>query len=139
MPTDLSYGIVPVKKKGHGWQVLLVQHSSALYWGFPKGHPEEGETPQEAAKRELYEETNLKVVRFFSDSSLKQNYRFKWQGQLIFKTVEYFVAEVSGTVRIQAEEIKSSQWLYLEEASDALTYDTDKAVCKEAMAFLPSQ
>src|SRR5947209_17489521 len=41
--------IVPVKRDAQGRRVL----------GLPKGHPEAGETPEEAAEREVREETGL--------------------------------------------------------------------------------
>ena len=38
---------------------LLVQGRSTGKWSFPKGHPDEHETPIECARRELHEETGL--------------------------------------------------------------------------------
>src|SRR3712207_8188058 len=32
-------------------------HFSGYVWTFPKGHPDPGETPEEAARREVFEET----------------------------------------------------------------------------------
>lgn len=128
---ERSYGVVPLKQNKKEWQVLLVQHGTALYWGFPKGHPEASETPQETAKRELFEETNLEVVRFFSHTPFEQHYKFIWKGKLIHKTVGYFAAEVKGTPRIQADEIKSCQWVPLEKACEVITYPTDQSVCRE--------
>jgi ADP-ribose pyrophosphatase YjhB (NUDIX family) len=57
-----SAGGVVVDTEG---RVLLVsQHGSS--WSLPKGHLEEGETPLEAARREIYEESGvsrLELVR----------------------------------------------------------------------------
>ncbi len=58
-------------------KVLLVFHKKMQSWMGPGGHIEEGETPEEAAQREFFEETNLRVepvdtqqvVREFSDES----------------------------------------------------------------------
>lgn len=53
-------GIVVFNKEG---KVLLCQRSDkAGAWQFPQGGIETGETPAEAAKRELQEETSLKNV-----------------------------------------------------------------------------
>jgi len=46
-------------KKGDS--VLLVKDFDSGRWGAPGGKPEAGETPQETAERETYEETGLKV------------------------------------------------------------------------------
>jgi len=136
MITERSYGIVPLEKKAGEWHVLLVQHSTARYWGFPKGHGEEGESPKQAAMRELLEETNLEVVRFLSDTVLDEHYHYKHNGQLISKMVSFFIAEVKGTVTLQAEEISGSKWVPLSHAVDSVTYESDKVICQQVIALI---
>ena len=50
-----AYIINPENKK-----VLLVRHKKYNKWLQPGGHIEENETPEEAAVREVYEETGIK-------------------------------------------------------------------------------
>lgn len=133
---DKSYGIVPLKKLKGEWHVLLVQHGAALYWGFPKGHAEKEESPQEAAIRELREETNLEVVRFFCETPLEEHYFFTWHGERVEKTVSFYIAVVKGKVKLQVEEIGGSKWVPLALGPDYLTYDTDKSICKNAKAIV---
>lgn len=130
---DQSYGVVPLMKVKGKWNVLLIEHGASKYWGFPKGHAEKGEKPLEAAVRELKEETDLDVVRLFSEEVLEVHYKFTWHGKLVSKTVYFFVAEVSGEVLLQAEEVSGSRWVPLEEAEKCLTYDTDKNLYREAL------
>lgn len=55
------------------WKVLLIQRKKAPfkdYWALPGGFVDMDETLEEAAKRELYEETNVQIDR------LKQFYVF---------------------------------------------------------------
>lgn len=40
---------------------FVLVKSVAGVWGFPKGHPEDGESEREAAEREIREETSLEV------------------------------------------------------------------------------
>lgn len=115
---------------------MLIQHRAAGYWGFPKGHPEKEETPQMTAIRELYEETGLEVVRFISDKSFEEQYSFNWRGKLIHKTVCLFVAEVSGEVNLQLDEICAAQWVPLKSADQYVTYNNDKAICREAFSLI---
>lgn len=124
---ETSYGIIPFAKHANTWKVLLIQHSHAKYWGFPKGHPEAGETPKEAAARELFEETNMTIVRFLSDSTIEEHYNYTLRGQLISKTVYLFAAEVEGELKLQEEELSDAQWFTLEEASRKLTYEADRS------------
>ena len=61
-----SAGTILYRKGPKGLEVLLV-HPSGAYnrnakWGFPKGGIEEDELPEDAARRETWEETGVKVT-----------------------------------------------------------------------------
>lgn len=58
----LSAGVIPVRHAQGGWLYLLLR--AYQYWDFPKGKTEAGETPLEAALRELKEETGIDQVTF---------------------------------------------------------------------------
>ncbi|MFC2049211.1 bis(5'-nucleosyl)-tetraphosphatase [Chlamydiota bacterium] len=128
MNSDHSYGIVPLRRVGEEWEVLLVKHSSG-HWSFPKGHADPGEEPHSAAIRELQEETGMEVVRFLETFPMEEKYKFRWQGQLIDKTVLYFPAEVHGEVVIQAEEISDFKWVSLYGAEKLATFPATKQMC----------
>ena len=51
-----AFIIDPITKK-----ILLVKHKKNRKWTQPGGHMEANETPEEAALREVYEETGLRV------------------------------------------------------------------------------
>lgn len=136
--SDHSYGIIPLQWVEKAWQVLLIQHSRAKFWGFPKGHAEAGESPREAALRELKEETNLEVKRFLSDSVMEEHYQFSHHGRKINKTVWFFVAEVHGQLRVQEEEVSGARWLSLKEAETALTYETERTLLRTAQNLYQS-
>lgn len=51
---QLKYVVIAAKYH-HSW--LMVQHKERTTWEIPGGHIEMGETPDQAAKRELHEET----------------------------------------------------------------------------------
>lgn len=126
-----SYGIVPLKKKGDDWNVLIVQ-LHAGHWGFPKGHPDPHETPLETAQRELFEETGLTISKLLTDQTLEESYFFKVKGDLIHKKVTYFIAQVHGQVKIMEEEIRDYKWVPLSEAVNYVTFDQAKTICREA-------
>jgi len=65
MKKDYSYGIIPVYHKiaeVGDYYFLLVKNCNNS-WSFPKGHAEAGETEEETAQRELFEETGVGAVR----------------------------------------------------------------------------
>ena len=135
MKIDQSYGIIPLRLQNQEWHLLLVKHVSG-HWAFPKGHPNPAETPHQAAERELYEETGLRVQRYLSQDILTEKYSFKWKGEEISKTVHYFMAEVSGNIVLQEIEIQASQWLPLSEAQERMTFPEGKRMCKEIIKII---
>lgn len=127
---EKSFGIIPLRKKGEEWQVLLIKHQAG-HWAFPKGHPEEGETARETATRELAEETKLKIVEIIADIPLQENYIFQREGSLVYKTVEYFPAIVKGDINIQEEELADFKWVNLLDAKTKITFPEGKNLCAE--------
>ncbi len=132
---ESSYGIIPLRQHDGGWQVLLVQHQAG-HWAFPKGHANKGETHQEAAERELEEETGLKVTSYLSNQTMIEKYMFRWAGDLISKRVTYFIAEVEGAIALQEKEIKSSRWLTLEGAEKKMSFREGKIICHQLKEIL---
>lgn len=133
---DESFGIVPLKNESGRWEVFLIKHKHGRYWGFPKGHAEADETPQQTATRELKEETNLDIIRFLTDEPLMERYNFMLEGSRIYKRVFYFIAEVSGSVVLQKHEISDGLWLPLTEALQKLTHPEGKTILTQVTAFL---
>jgi 8-oxo-dGTP pyrophosphatase MutT (NUDIX family) len=136
MRIEKSFGIVPLKRHNNIWKVFLVQHSKALFWGYPKGHAEGEETPLASATRELKEETALEIKRLLRDVPFEEHYCFTMKGEKVFKTVQLFAAEVCGSVQLQATEILAGKWLPLSEAATVLTYPTDRHALLEVINFL---
>jgi 8-oxo-dGTP pyrophosphatase MutT (NUDIX family) len=131
-----SFGVIPLKLGSGGWEVFLIQHQKARYWGFPKGHPEPNETAKETALRELKEETNLEVTRFLQKEPLSEQYRFIIEGRKIHKKVYYFVAEVSGEVILQQKEIQDGIWVPFREAIKKVTHQEGKAILLQVEKIL---
>ena len=132
-----SFGVIPLSKARGRWEVFLIQHSRGRYWGFPKGHGEANETPEEAAFRELKEETNLDLVRYLQKEPLTEQYQFMKEGRRVFKKVTYFIAEVGGEVRLQQEEIQNGIWVPFPEALDKVTHSEGKSILAQVEKILP--
>ncbi len=136
MRQDESFGVIPLSKESGKWEVFLIQHKGGRYWGFPKGHSEGTETPKEAALRELKEETNLDVMAWLQPKPLMEQYQFLVEGKRVFKRVFYFVAEVSGEVKLQEAEIQDGIWLGLTEALEKVTHTEGKTILSQVTQTL---
>lgn len=134
--SDLSYGIMPLRRCSSGWETLLVQHRNGKHYSFPKGHPEPWEAPQETASRELHEESGLSIVEFLSQDPFWESYSFKNREILIHKKVGYFPAIVKGDLMIQEEEIETAIWVSLQDANSYLTFEEAKSLCLRLIDFL---
>jgi ADP-ribose pyrophosphatase YjhB (NUDIX family) len=52
---------------GDGGMIVLVMSTNSQSWLFPKGHVEDGETDEDAARREIAEETGLHDLEYIDD------------------------------------------------------------------------
>src|ERR1700722_11935315 len=133
---DRSFGIIPLIQEGDEWKVLLILHRGGRHWAFPKGHGNVGETHQEAAQRELKEETGLDIEKLLRETPLIENYRFRRKNEIVSKTVYYFPAIVTGQLKLQKEEIQESKWVPLKEAQNHLTFKEARSMCAELIKIL---
>lgn len=137
---DTSYGIIPVVKEGEKWRVLLIKQYSHIgnntYWGFPKGHVEEGEAPRQTAVRELREETNMEVG-FFEETSFNNEYSFIFNGVKITKKVIFFIGFVKEIYfKVDTKEVKEAKWFNLDEAMERLDYKNTKEMFANVIKYI---
>lgn len=137
MKYDTSYGVIPLRKMDDdAWEVFLVQLHQG-HWGFPKGHRDDPEeSPKEVAERELLEETGLHIHHYLSHETIDESYMFKHEGELIKKSVHYFLAIVKGRVKLQDDELADGKWVALKKASEHLTFPESQNIAKKALAML---
>lgn len=98
-------------------------------WTFPKGHLEPGETPAEAAGREVLEETGWRC-RVLSPL-LDVRYQFKRGGEPIDKVVHWFrMAPEMKAGAPDPEEVLEAAWCDLAEVARRVTYPSDRDILK---------
>lgn len=101
-------------------------------WTFPKGKLDAGETSQQAAVREVEEETGWRCR--IERELPKSEYWFQRAGQRVKKTVRWFlmapVEEVGGT----DGEVEEVAWMPVGEALERLTYESDREQLKRVTA-----
>lgn len=100
-------------------------------WTFPKGLLERGERSRGAALREVKEETGYRC-RIVGELP-KAEYWFRHGGQLVKKTVRWFLMEPVEQVGSHEWEVRSVAWLPPEEALERLTYASDRDLVRAAL------
>lgn len=96
-----------------------------LLWSLPKGHIEIGETPEEAALREVMEETGIEseIARVLGII----DFWFMAGGKRIHKTVHHYLfREVGGILTPQVAEVDEVAWFPLGEIVERLAYPDEK-------------
>ena len=119
--------IVPVKRGSHGNRVL----------GLPKGHPDGDETSEQAATREVAEETG--VAAELIERLGETNYTYERKGRRVAKRVVFFLFEYrSGDLADHDHEIEDARWMPLKEAARSLTYPGEREMINRALSLLAS-
>jgi len=100
-------------------------------WSLPKGTPEEGETREETALREVREESGLEVriLSYFDAIS----YSFVRTGERIEKTVHYYIMEaIGGSFEQYDKEFDELRWVRMDEAVRLLDFQTESGLVQRA-------
>jgi 8-oxo-dGTP diphosphatase len=115
--------IVPVKRAADGRRVL----------GLPKGHLDGDETPEQAARREVAEETGVhaELIDELGDVS----YEYERKGRRVQKVVRFFLFEYrSGSVADHDHEIEEAFWMPLALIARELTYAGERQIAVRALS-----
>ena len=100
-------------------------------WTLPKGTPNEGESREQTALREVEEETGLAVrITGVLDSI---EYWFVQSGTRIHKTVHYFLMEpIGGDLADHDHEFDEVRWIGFDTAATMLTFETERNLVAKA-------
>jgi 8-oxo-dGTP pyrophosphatase MutT (NUDIX family) len=106
-----------------------------LRWSLPKGHVEAGETTEDAAIREVEEETGIlgQVVAPLGTI----DFWFVAEGRRIHKTVHHFLMLAQGGELSDADaEVEQVEWVPIEQLADRLAYDGERRLMAQVPALL---
>lgn len=123
----LAAGGVAVETTGDRLiKVLLVHRPRYDDWSFPKGGVSDGESVEDAALREVLEETGLECRIIRKLGLARYNYRTR-RGVRRPKVVHYFLMEqVGGHIATDGVEVDRADWFDIGGAEKLLSYDFDK-------------
>jgi 8-oxo-dGTP pyrophosphatase MutT (NUDIX family) len=117
--------IVPTRRAADGSGVLAL----------PKGHVDPGETPLEAAAREVREETGV-VAEPVTELG-EARYWYRRDGRTIGKRVTFYLFKyVEGDTADHDDEVEEAFWIKLSDAQKQLTHAAEREMVGLALAYL---
>jgi len=140
MATEKSAGAVVYRlTEDHTLLFLLLQAAPGKPWGFPKGKLDPGETEENAALREIEEETSLNQLVLDEDFRLAIHYNYRRGRKLVKKEVIYFLARAeTAEVHISWEHV-AFRWASLKEAFELVAYENARDTLRKACTHLIEQ
>jgi len=136
--TERSAGGVVTRRIEGAVHFLLIRDPYGKL-GLPKGHVENGETAEDAALREVSEETGLTGV-VIGPSLGTTDWYFRFEGRLIHKYCQYFLmgSRFGDPVPERSEGITECRWLPVDEAIEEVAYDNAREVVRVARQLVGS-
>ena len=118
-------GIIYREKNGYKEFLLVSAKRFPFIWVLPKGHIERFETEEQAAVREVKEESGMKVsiIRKIGDS---QRWRWNFEKQV----TAFYLMKYEG-IYSKNRENRKIQWLSLRRAIQKLFYSDQKQILKQ--------
>lgn len=120
-----------------GAEVLLAARRTRrgeVVWGLPKGLVEEGESFEEAAVREVREETGFEGAITAPLGTV--SYWFVWEGTRINKTVHFFLMELTGgDAAFRDMEMEDVDWFPLATAAQSIAFNSEREIIQKAAAL----
>jgi 8-oxo-dGTP pyrophosphatase MutT (NUDIX family) len=143
LPTveETSAGGLVVERSGTspvGAVIARLNRAGRVEWCLPKGHLELDETPEEAAVREIEEETGIKgrIV----DGLGTIDYWFSVEGKRVHKHVHHYLLLATGgelsTEGDPDHEAIDVAWIPLPEMDQRLAFPNERRIAREAAARL---
>jgi 8-oxo-dGTP pyrophosphatase MutT (NUDIX family) len=118
---------------GAALEICLIRPAGRTVWGLPKGGIEPGETPQQAAVREVAEETGIEAVVDDELGSIDYSFYSRGEGGRIHKTVHYFLMHATGGDTANHDhEVSEARWLPFDEALRLMTYPNEREIVRRA-------
>jgi 8-oxo-dGTP pyrophosphatase MutT (NUDIX family) len=141
MRREFSAGGVLVRRLRGRWWLAAIRPGGRPegHWALPKGLIGPGESPEEAALREVGEETGLDATPLRKLGDVR--YVYTWAGERVFKIVSFYLfryrsgrlGDIAPEQRIEVDE---ARWLPLAEAQKLLAYKGEREMAAKALAAL---
>jgi 8-oxo-dGTP pyrophosphatase MutT (NUDIX family) len=135
---EVSAGGVVYRTAPDGAEIVLAarrDRRGRLAWGLPKGLIEQGESPEEAAVREVREEAGLETRIVEPLGEIR--YFYVWEGVRVAKLVHVFLMEsTGGDVSLHDHEMEEVRWFPAGRAAHRASYPSERELVERAAAHL---
>ena len=132
---EVSAGGLVLRRQGSAFEALLIGRGNPRVWSLPKGHVEARETHEQAALREVREETGCwaEILSKLSDIS----YWFYLNRSKHKKSVHFYLMRyLSGDTANHDHEVDEAAWFEIRAAKRALKYVNEKRLVDLAMEYI---
>ena len=136
--TEVSAGGFVVSKTNPDEVALMARFNRGgkLEWCIPKGHLEDQETKEQAAVREVFEETGLEAE--ITEYLGEVNYQFSQAGNKVVKTVHVFLMKQTGGELSFAndphKEASELEWVRVDELLTRLSHSNERRIAQMAIS-----
>jgi 8-oxo-dGTP pyrophosphatase MutT (NUDIX family) len=114
--------------------VAMIATRGKTRWGLPKGAVGRNETIEDAALREVLEETNLRAEIVQPLETIE--YFFRAGDSLVQKRVDFFLMRyVRGDLKPQLTEVDDVDWVDLEESLQKASFDSEKKLLEMTLSI----
>lgn len=144
MTKEFSAGGIIFKLVGQTPQVLLIKNAALrdptkAYWGFPKGHLEQGESEDQAALREVKEETGIEAEILEKIDDEHYFFTHPKKGTISKNVTIFLMKYISGEAKAQESELLELGWFSIDEAMNKLSFKTDKKLLQKAQEIITNE
>ncbi|HEX8499455.1 MAG TPA: NUDIX hydrolase [Pyrinomonadaceae bacterium] len=136
---QVSAGGVVFRRRGASAEVALISVGEQGRWQLPKGLVGRGESPEEAALREVAEETGLRCEVVAELERVEYWYFSKGGARRVrfHKYVHFYLMRyLSGDVSEHDDEVNEARWVSLGEAGSMLAFKGEKKALGEAREMI---
>lgn len=136
--TEISAGGVVYRRVGDAAEICLAARRTRrgdLAWGLPKGLVEQDEAPEEAALREVAEETGLQAEIEQDLGTVR--YFYVWEGVRVRKQVRFFLMRATGgDVSHHDDEMEDVRWFPARRAVKRASFRGERELVERAVELL---
>jgi len=133
-----SAGAVIYRVEGGDFKFLILKYGLG-HWDFPKGNVEKGESELETVKREVLEETGIDKIEIIDGFKERVGYYYRMKGNLIYKTVNYYLARTDQKEVKLSYEHEDYAWVTVDEALKYIKHKNSVDVLNKAYQYLKNK